>query len=191
MTTRLILGGSINLPAFIGGIIFLYILFMGETWWVIKGLGENPSFYASVAPYNIEIIILGKPVYVPIIEYIVLSGYISMLWVGISTIIASLIPRKKLSSYLLGYKPVLMAFGFLLSVYIGVSIAETYVGVAIPMIGETTLYMEIDTQYGPINVYTPSIAYFTPSYFMVLVASILIALGNVIQTKYLKKMEVT
>ncbi len=191
MTTKLILGDRINLPAFIGGLIFLYVLFEGEAWWIIKGLGENPSFYASVAPYNIDITILGKPVYVPIIEYIVLSGYISMLWVGISTTIASFIPRKKLSSYLLGYKPVLMTFGFLISIYMGVTIAETYVGITIPVMGESTLYMEIDTQYGPINVYTPSKAYFTSSYFIVLIASILIAIGKAIQTKYLKKFEGT
>jgi hypothetical protein len=100
----LTLGYRLNIPALLAGIIILYIIYKGEPWWILTAVGKIPTFKAEVAPYIINIVILNKPVDAPIITYIVLSGYLTYLLVGIATIIGSLIPSREISKSLIGYR---------------------------------------------------------------------------------------
>ena len=176
----LTLGYRLNIPALLAGIIILYIIYKGEPWWILTAVGEIPTFKAEVAPYIINIVILNKLVYAPIITYIILSGYLTYLLVGIATIIGSLMPRKEISKSLIGYRALTIPILSLVTIYIATIFVERVLGIKIPFIGYSTLIYSIPYQGSLIKTTTPMQAFFTDSYYLAIIAGILGVIGKLV-----------
>jgi|Deesub1362A_J573_1020465.scaffolds.fasta_scaffold00008_166 hypothetical protein len=183
MRNILIPGNKVNIPALAAGILILYILYTNEPWWTLTAVGENPTFKALVAPYRIEIEIMGKPVDSPIIHYITLSGTISYLLIGLSSIAAAFLPQKPWSKSLIGYRAITMIIFTVATLYISLYTIKNMLGITLPLIGmaETTFKLPYET--GTINIYTPVEAYFTQTFYLALIAAILAAIARTLTGK--------
>lgn len=185
MSVRNILvpGDRVNILALIAGALILYMLYLDGAWWTIYAVGDNPTFTAIVAPYKIGISILGKPVNVPIIPYVELSGFLTYLFIGLGCIIGGLIPNKEISKSLIGFRALSIPIITIFTIYLGLSVAKNYVNVAVPIFGSTELQLQIPYRSNVIKTYTLVNAEFTYTYYIALTAGILAALGRILTGK--------
>lgn len=178
--------GKVNIPAILAGILILYIVYSGGDWWIVYAIGEKPTFTAYIAPYNIDISILCKKVIVPIIPYIELSGFLTYLFIGIACIVGGVIPGRELSKALVGFRALTLPIITIITIYIGLIAARSYVNVDIPLIGETVIQLQIPYGTQAISTYTPIRSGFTVTYYITLVAGVLAVLGRLVTGKRLK-----
>jgi hypothetical protein len=171
---------KLNIPGLIGGLMVIYLVLFMEPWWVLRAVGEDPSFYAYISPFKIDIGIMGRTVDIPLLKYVVISGLLTYLWIGITSVIASLFPSRNFSRPLLGFRALIITLSIFITLYIGLRVARNYVDVTLPLIGTETLVMTIPYQDANIVITTPVEAYLTQAYYLMLVASILIAIGKII-----------
>lgn len=168
----------LNIPALLAGMIILYITYKGGAWWVLTAVGSIPTFKAEVAPYIINIVILNKPVNAPIITYIVLSGYLTYILVGIATIVGAFIPRSEISKALIGYRTLTIPVLSIATIYIATIFVERTLGIKIPFIGSSILTYTIPYQDSIIKTYTPIQAFLTNSYYLALISGVLGVVGR-------------
>ena len=173
----------INIPGLIAGILILYILYTNEPWWTLKAIGENPTFQALVAPYRIEIEIMGKPVDSPIIHYTVLAGKITYLLMALTTITASLIPGKQWSKSLIGYRALTMIIFTVATLYIGLYTIKNTLAITLPLTGTAETIYKLPYETGTIQVYTPVKAEFTTTFYLAITATILAVIAKTLIKK--------
>lgn len=173
----------VNIPALVAGILILYILYTGAPWWTLTALGESPTFKADVAPYLISIEILDKPVDSPILKYIMLSGMISYLLIGVTCLAAAFIPDREWSKPVIGYRAIIMIFLTLTTLYFGLYMVRRLIGVSLPFYGTATALFKFPYETGTINVYTPVKAVFTQTFYLAVIAAILAAIGRILTGK--------
>jgi len=147
----LILFGRINLPALFAGIIFIYVALKRDYWWIAKSIGDKPTFFAGVAPYRIDIMILGKDVVVNGLPYIELSGFLTCVVVGVLALIGAFLPKKDLSKSMVGFRPLIIPVVIVISVYIGVMVAGRMIGTRIPFLGSSPIIFTL--HYGSYTIY--------------------------------------
>ncbi len=186
----LVPGNKLNIPALIGGLIVIYIVLYGGPWWTLTATGANPTFKVGVAPYQIYIEILGKPVDIPILKYLILSGYLSYLAIGLLSVIGSFLPSKEISKALIGYRAIAMKIFTVITLYLSLIAVKNMLKVDIPLIGSTVMNFKLPYEAGVINVETPIEAGFTLTFYIAVTAAILLLIGKLLSGKQ-KNMEVT
>ena len=179
----LVPGNKLNIPALIGGLIIIYIVLYGGPWWTLVAMGANPTFKAGVAPYQIYIEILGKPVDIPIFKYLILSGYLSYLVIGLLSIIGSFLPSREISKTLIGYRAIAMKIFTVITLYLGLIAVKNMLKVDIPLIGTTIMNFKLPYETGVINVETPIEAGFTLTFYIAVTAAILLLIGRLLTGK--------
>lgn len=179
----LILGNRVNIPALIGGLITIYIALYGGPWWTLNAVGANPTFKAGIAPYQIYVELLGNPVNIPTLKYIILSGYLTYLAIGLLAVIGSFIPEKEVSKALIGYRAIIIKIFTVIIIYIGLIAVKTIFKIDIPIIGSTIVSFKLPYETGVINVETPVEAGFTMTFYIAVVAASLLAIGRLLSGK--------
>lgn len=183
MKRVLLLGGKVNILAIVAGILMLYILYTGEPWWILTAVGDNPTFGAEIAPYKIVIEIMDRPVDIPLINYMVLSGYITYLLIGVVSIIGGLTAKYGWSEKLLGYRALIMIVATIGSLYLGLFAVENMIGIQLPFIGMDTILFQYPYQGETINIFTVVSSGFTDTFYLALVAAILVTIGKILVRK--------
>jgi len=171
----------VNIFALVSGIIIIYITYTGEPWWVIRAIGVNPTFYANIAPYKIEINIMDRGVDIPILKYITLSGLLSYQYTGLKNLLGSVIPWRRIRKYFIGVSPIMAPLIMILTLYLALSMVNMNMGISIPIVGESTMILNIASDGPIIKVYTNTSSSFTPTYILSLVAGILGVIAKIIE----------
>ena len=176
----LTLNNRFNIPAFLGGILILYVVLSKSPWWVLEAVGERPTFSAYVSPYLININILGKPLEAPILYYAVVSGFLVYTLTGITCIIGAFYPKKRWSKTLIGFRGFIIPLFTTVMLYITLLMAKNYLNTDIPIVGRGVLEFSISYGGGDIHTYTTFIADFTNTYYIAVIAGILTLVGRLI-----------
>ncbi len=174
----LTLNNRFNIPAFIAGVIMLYILYSDSPWWFLKAVGEKPTFEAYIAPYHIQIFILGKPIEAPIIYYAVLSGYLIYLLTGLLCILGSFYPGKGWSKSLVGYKGLIIPLATIITIYISLYAIRSYMNIDILLIGKGIIRFNLSYDSNIIRTSTEYVAGFTYTFYLALIAGVLSLIGR-------------
>ncbi len=144
--------------------------------------GER-TFSAEVSPFNIGVEVLGKPVTVPVLPYLNLAARLSILTAASTILLGSLLAKKPWSKPLMSVRGLVLPILFLPALSIGLSLAGSYVGVSLPLVGESTFDYRI--RYGGLDiaVETPVAAALTQEYWIALAAGIISAFGRAVHGK--------
>ena len=192
IVTALSLNYRVNLLGLASALLLFYTALSNKPWWTITGgtVGEQ-SFLAEVSPFNIVVEILGKPVEVPILPYLNLAARLTILLAAVTIIIGSLLATRPWSKPLMNVRGLILPILFLAALYFGLSLAGSYVGVSLPLAGESTLEYVIHSGELKITTETPVEAAFTQEYWLALAAGILSTFGKAIHGKIVKTTEST
>ena len=177
------LRNKFNIPAFIAGVIIIYIVYSHDPWWILTAVGDNPTFYAYVAPYMIDISILGNPINLPVIHYITLSGFLTYLAIGLACIIGAFFPSKDWSKSLIGYRALIVPIVTMITLYIGLTFARNYVDVNIPLVGSKIIIYKLHYGNTVINTYTQMKSIFTDTFYLAIIAGALASIGRIVSGK--------
>ncbi len=72
VSKALTFGYRLNVIGLLAGFMLLYVALSDRPWWVlIGGTVEEPTFLAEVSPFRVSVIILGKPVVIQILPYLI------------------------------------------------------------------------------------------------------------------------
>lgn len=165
--------GRVNIAAILSGILFLYVLYSGDYWWVSYGVGAKPTFVAGVAPYRIDIVVLGRDVDIPAIPFIELSGLFTYIYVSIACLLAGFFPRHRYLRTLVGFRTILVPMVTHLTIYIGVFAVANLFGLNIPFVGESVVTMKFFVEGYDIVSETPVASRFTDTFYLVVLGGIL------------------
>ena len=174
----------VNLLGLASALLLFYTALSNKPWWTMTGGMEGErTFSAEVSPFNIAVEILGKPATVPILPYLNLAARLSILLAAATILIGSLLATKPWSKPLISVRGLILPILFLAGLFIGLSLAGSYVGVNLPLTGEFTL--EYAIHYGELNIATetPAVATLTPEYWIALAAGIISAFGKAVHGK--------
>lgn len=177
----------VNLLGLASALLLFYTALSNKPWWTMTGgtVGEQ-TFLAEVSPFNIVVEILGKPVEVPILPYLNLAARLSILLAAAMIFIGSLLAMRAWSKPLMNIRGLLLPIFFLAGLYFGLSLAGSYVGVSLPLAGESTLEYMIHSGEFKIATETPVVAAFTQEYWLALAAGIVSVLGKAVHGKIVK-----
>lgn len=173
-------GRRLNLVAVASGMVFLYVVLVGDYWWVSTGVGGKPTFMAGVAPYRIDIIVLERDVDVPAIPFIEASGLLTYLYISLGSILAGLFPGHRYIRRLIGYKAILAPLVTAISIYLGVLAAGNFFGLPIPYVGYSVVRLRFFAEGMAITTETPVYSGFTEAFYLVVVASVLALAGKLV-----------
>jgi len=182
------LNHRVNLLGLASALLLLYTASSNKPWWTMAGGLEGEStFSAEVSPFNIAVRILGKPVTVPILPYLNLAARLSILLAATTILIGSLLAGKPWSRPLLSLRGLILPIIFLAGLFFGLNMAGSYVGVSLPLTGESTL--EYVIPYGGLNIatQTPVRAALTQEYWIALAAGIISALAKAVHGRIAPK----
>ena len=174
----------VNLLGLASALLLFYTALSNKPWWTITGGIEGErTFSAEVSPFNIAVEILGKPATVPILPYLNLAARLSILLAAATILLGSLLATKPWSKPLISVRGLVLPILFLCGLFIGLSLAGSYVGVNLPLTGEFTLAYAIP--YGELNIATetPVAATLTGEYWIALAAGIISVLAKAFQGK--------
>ena len=174
----------VNLLGLASALLLFYTALSNKPWWTITGGIEGErTFSAEVSPFNIAVEILGKPATVPILPYLNLAARLSILLAAATILLGSLLATKPWSKPLISVRGLVLPILFLCGLFIGLSLAGSYVGVNLPLTGEFTLAYAIP--YGELNIATetPVSAALTGEYWIALAAGIISVLAKTFQGK--------
>jgi len=177
----------VNLPGIASALLLFYTALSNRPWWTITGgLGDVQTFSAEVSPFNIAVDILGMPLTVPILPYLNLAARLSILLAAATILVGSLLAKKPWSKPMMSVRGLVLPILFLAGLFIGLSLAGSYVGVSLPLTGEFTL--EYAIPYGEFNIATetPAAAALTQEYWIALAAGIISAFGKAMHGKILQ-----
>lgn len=187
MVKALSLNYKVNVLGAVGALLLFYVALSNKPWWtIIGGLSEEPTFSAAVSPFIIVVEILGKPLLVPIIPYLTLAARLSMLLAAATTLTGSLLVAKPWSKPMMSTRGLVLPVLFPLGVFIGLHVAQSHIGVGIPIMGEFVLRYVIP--YGELRIATetPSVAIITGEYWIALAAGLTSTLAKIMQGRIMR-----
>lgn len=180
------LKNRVNTLGIIGALLLIYISLSNQPWWTLAGgLGEEHSFSARISPFTFEAQILGKPLVLPIMPYLILAAKLTALLAAATMIIGSFLPTKPWAKPLMSMKALALPIMFVVGVFAGSQLVNSYIGVSIPVTGRFTINYSIT--YGELSILTqtPSMTTFTLEYWIALVAGVFTVLARILQGKML------
>ena len=177
---------KINIAGVVSGLITLYLAILGGSWWVAIGGAGGESFHAFISPFTFDVSILGNPVYVPIVDWLILASRIAFLLAGLEIIVASVLVHKAWSKSFIRLGSLWTAILFIISIYLGITLVQSIAGISIPMQGDAILTYEIPVQTQTFTVEAPINTYFTPSFEVALVGGICALLARIIHGRLTK-----
>ncbi len=178
----------VNLLGLASSLLLFYTALSNNPWWTVAGGVEGErTFWAEVSPFNISVEVLGKPVKVPILPYLNLAARLSILSAASTILLGSLLAKKPWSKPLISVRGLVLPTLFPLVLFIGLSLAGSYVSVRLPLVGESTFDYRIN--YGGLNiaVETPVAAALTQEYWIALTAGIVSTLAKAVHNKIIPK----
>ena len=188
LSKKLTLGYRLNTLGLLAGVLLLYVTLSGKPWWtLIGGSMEEPTFLAEVSPFKVNIVILGKPVLIPILPYLNLAAMLSLLIASVGIIIGSLSASRDWSKPLISLKGLGMPLIFLVTIYLGLQAAQAYVGASIPLSGQFNLAYNIPYGDAIIISHTPSQSAITHEYWTALTTGILSLIAKIVHGRALKE----
>ena len=163
----------VNWVGIVAAIAMLILPFLGA-WWRVSAGGE--AITTSVSPFNVDIVILGEEISIPIIWYVCLGAKLTIFAGGIIMLLGSIAGgrwwSKKLISF--GYSKVpFMVVGLVAMAAIGAWAANTWLGLNLPyVVGSSISTLSFDEA----DVVLPFSAALTPTFWAaVVVAALAIA----------------
>jgi hypothetical protein len=177
----------VNLLGLASALLLFYTALSNKPWWTMSGGAVGgQSFLAEVSPFSIVVEILGKPVEVPILPYLTLAARLTILLAAASILIASSLATKPWSKPLMNVRGLILPILFLATLYLGLSLAGSYVGVNLPLVGESTLEYVVHAGELNITTKTPMEAGFTQEYWLALAAGVVSAFGKAVHGRIVK-----
>ncbi len=170
---------KVNVIGIVGSLLLFYVALSRDAWWSLVGGIEEETFSVFISPFHISISILGKPVAIPIIPYLNLSAQLVMLLTAFMLFVGSIFPLKGWAKYLYSHRALAMTVLFVVTLYIGLKLAENYTGTPIPLMGEATLHFRVTQETITIETETPIRSNFNAQYWLALLASVLASLAKV------------
>lgn len=165
-------------------LLLFYVASSNKPWWTLTGGQEGmQTFSAEVSPFNVAVEVLGKPVTVPILPYLTLAARLSVILAAATILAGSLLANRPWSKPMMSVMGMVLPILFICGLFIGLSLAKSYVGVDLPLTGESVLSYSIP--YGEFNIATetPATAALTIEYWIALAAGILSVLARILQGK--------
>jgi len=184
LVKTLSLNYRVNLLGLVSALLLFYTVSSNKPWWrMAGGVGDEKTFSAEISPFNIALEILGKPVTVPILPYLNLAARLSILLAAATILTGSLLASKPWSKPMMSMKGLLLPILFPGGLFIGLSLASSYIGANLPLMGESTLKYEI--QYGGLSISTETAvnAVLTEEYWIALAAGIFSAFTKAIHNR--------
>jgi len=151
-------------------VIVLFSLLYAYPWWQIlvgDGAGE-----AKISPVSYDATIMGNKITTPLIWYLNVTSVLSLVASAIAIIIYSIMPNKSYSKHLLGFaykKPLIMLVIFVVLLFAATSIANAFIGIAIPVAGASTITLGA----GSMMMEAPITTGFTWVFWLAVVAAVL------------------
>lgn len=186
LTYALSLKYRINTLGILSALLFFYISLSNKPWWTITGgLNGEHSFSAEISPFTFEAQILGKPLTLPIMPYLILASKLTMLLAAATILTGSFLPTKPWSKPLMSIRGALLPIIFPIGISIGLQMVRSYTGMDIPIVGNFTLNYSISHDHQSISTHTPSTTALTPEYWIALAAGAIAVLARILQSKIL------
>jgi hypothetical protein len=184
LTKTLLLNHRVNLIGLASSLLLFYTALSNRAWWVVRGgSGGEYTFLADVSPFNIVLEVLGRPVTIPIIPYLCLAARLSILLAATTIFVGSLLAGKTWSKPMMSLNGLVLPIIFIFVLYTGLSLAKLYIGVSIPMYGESTLNYLVSYRGSGVATETPVTASLTEEYWIAFVAGTLSALARIVHSK--------
>jgi len=176
--------GRLNVPALLGGLIAVYLAVRRDPWWVLTSLGQSPTLKVVLSPYLINVEILGRPLTSPIFTCLTTSGLLTVLLAGTTAVVGSMLTTRPWSKRLLGFSMLSITAIFMVSLFVTIKLAESMVGISIPIVGEGEI--TFSTTYGSTRILaiTPVEAELDVGFHLAVVSSALILLGRYLAVSY-------
>jgi len=174
----LTLNNRVNIPALISGVIVLfYTMLLQEPWWIVKS-EDNYTLIISYAPYKICCLILGRPVYIPIADYLSISGLLVFTLISILLIIGALIQNKNLAEILIGYRCFLIITLVPIILYTSLLCISIFAQISLPLVGSREVNWTIFLDNKPIKVTLLVSSEFTYVFYIMIICAILSLIGK-------------
>ncbi|MBC7130237.1 hypothetical protein H5T51_03310 [Candidatus Bathyarchaeota archaeon] len=187
LVKALSLNYRVNLLGVASALLLFYVASSDKPWWTLIGGFQNiQTFSAEVSPFNVVVEILSKPVTVPIIPYLTLAARLSVILAATFLLIGSLLANKSWAKPMINVRGITFPIIFILGLFIGLSVAESYVGVSLPLTGDFTLTYSIPYEELNIIAEIPASATLTTEYWVALIAGILSVLARIIHSRILR-----
>jgi hypothetical protein len=177
---------KINIVGVVSGLITLYLAILGGSWWVATGGAGGESFHAFISPFTFEVSILGNPLGVPLIEWLILASRIAFILAGLELIVASVLVHKDWSKSFIRLRILWTAILFVGSIYIGITLVQNITGIAIPLQGTTVLTYDVPGQAQTFTVEVPINTYFTHTFEVALVGGVSALLAKILHGRVTK-----
>jgi hypothetical protein len=177
---------KINIAGVVSGLITLYLAILGGSWWVARGGAGGESFHAFISPFTFDVSILGNPVDVPLINWLILASRIAFISAGLEIIVASILVHKDWSKSFIRLRILWTAVIFVASIYVGVTLVQNITGISVPIQGEAMLTYELPFQTQTVTLEAPFNTYFTPTFEVALVGGVSALLARIIHGKVTK-----
>ncbi|MDI9619953.1 MAG: hypothetical protein QFX33_03990 [Candidatus Nezhaarchaeota archaeon] len=133
------LKGRVNLLGVLGAALLFYVALSGGPWWIVVGGAAGfPAFSVALSPFTCSIDVLGRPLTIPIVPYLLLAAKLSVLLAAASTLAGSLLLSRSWSRPLMSTKGFTVPFLFVLMLFLGLQAAQAF-GLALPLHGSSTL----------------------------------------------------
>ncbi len=91
----------VNWLGFIAAAAIAWVALSNDPWWVFR-VGEN-LVSVELSPFNLYMEVLGQPLHIPAIDYLVLAAKLLALAAVPAMIIASLMASRKASKHVMGF----------------------------------------------------------------------------------------
>lgn len=182
---------KINIAGIVSGLITLYLAIVGGSWWVAIGGAGGESFHAFISPFTFDVSILGNPVDVPIVDWLILASRIAFILAGLEIIVASVLVHKDWSKSFIRLRSLWTPILFVISIYLGITLVQNITGMSIPIQGDAILTYEIPVQTQAVTVEAPINTYFTHTFEVALVGGISALLAKILHGRVLKAASTT
>lgn len=177
---------KINIAGVVSGLITLYLAILGGSWWVAIGGAGGASFHAFISPFTFDVSIMGNPVEVPLIDWLILASRMAFILAGLEIIVASILVYKDWSKSFIRLRILWTSIIFIISIYLGITLVQNITGISIPIQGNAILTYAIPVQTQTVTVEAPINTYFTPTFEVALVGGISALVARIIHGKLTK-----
>jgi len=184
------LAASSAVAAFSSALLTLYIVLAGAPWWIcVGGSPHNPAVNIAISPFFFEVEVLGSPITMKMIPYLILSSQLEAAFWSFALLVGSLLPSRRWARHLLNCAILSAAAFFGAGILLVSFFGERLARVTVPVVGQAILERELTVMGRPAMLTMPLNAQFTEFFWLAIAAGLLALTARLLRRKLDKILE--